>query len=119
MNMTDEDYMVQRPEDFVIRVRPFLDNDGIWNGEIDVAILTQKNDLIEDDYIQMMHFCKMLASTIPIMEVNEDLRELAHNYVVENIDKEYEVELEQKPDITYGDDNIVTIDFKTKTKGNA
>jgi len=117
--MTDEEYTVQRPEDFVIRVRPSLDNKGVWDGEIDVAILTQKNDLNDDDYFQIMHFCKMLASTIPIMEVNEDLRELAHNYVVETIDKEYEIELEQKPDITYGDDNIVTIDFKTNTKGNA
>jgi hypothetical protein len=53
------------------------------------------------------------------MELNEDFRELVHNYVVEKIDKEYEVELEQKPEITYGDDNIVTIDFKTNTKGNA
>jgi hypothetical protein len=118
--MDNINYDKVEPQDFLVRVRPYLDDKGSWNGEIDVAVVTQpENNLSDDDYFQMMHFCKMLASTIPVMELNEDFRELVHNYVVEKIDKEYEVELEQKPEITYGDDNIVTIDFKTNTKGNA
>lgn len=118
--MNEKEMLETRPEDFVVRVRPYLDDEGLWNGEIDVAIITQpENDLHDDDYFQMMHFCKMLASTIPIMEVNEDLRDLVHNYVVEKIDKQYEVELEEKPTVIGEEGNVVKIDFKTKTEGSA
>ena len=67
----------------------------------------------------MMHFCKMLASSIPVMELNEDFRELVHSYVVNVVDKEYEVELEDKPKVVEKEGNIVKIDFGTKTKGSA
>lgn len=118
--MNEKEMFETRDEDFVVRVRPYMDDEGLWNGEIDVAIITQPdNPLQDDDYFQMMHFCKMLASTIPIMEVNEDLRELVHNFVVEKIDKQYEIELEDKPEIVHQEDNIIKINFGTKTKGNA
>ena len=86
-------------EDFVVRIRPTRDREGMWNGEIDVAIITQpENDLDDEDYFQVMHFCKMLASTIPVMELNEDFRDLVHEYVMEKVDKHYDVELERKPE---------------------
>lgn len=116
MNMDEK----TRPEDFIVRVRPYLTDEGIWSGEIDVAIITQpENDLQDDDYFQMMHFCKMLASTIPVMEVNEDLRELVHNYVVEVVDKHEESVLEDKLEVVDERDNIIKIDFASRTKGNA
>ena len=38
--------MNMRSEDFLIRVRPFKDIDGTWNGDIDLSIITQPaNDL--------------------------------------------------------------------------
>jgi len=118
--MSKAEYDSIKPEDFIIRVRPFRDSEGMWNGEIDMAIVTQpENDLDDDDYFQMMHFCKMLASTIPVMEVNEDFRELVHNYVIERVDKEYEVELEDKPKVVGEDGNVIKIDFGTKTEGSA
>lgn len=107
-------------EDFVVRVRPSLTDEGIWSGEIDVAIITQpENDLQDDDYFQMMHFCKMLASTIPVMEVNEDLRELVHRYVVEIVDKHEEEMLENTLQVVDEKDNVVRLDFASKTKGSA
>ena len=118
--MSKAEYDSIKPEDFIIRVRPFRDSEGVWNGEIDMAIVTQpENDLDDDDYFQMMHFCKMLASTIPVMEVNEDFRELVHNYVIERVDREYEVELENKPKVVGEDGNVIKIDFGTKTEGSA
>jgi hypothetical protein len=97
-----------------------LDDDGLWNGEIDISIITQPdNELQDDDYFQMMHFCKMLASTVPIMEVNEDLRELVHNYVTEIIDKHEEVVVENNRRIISKEDNVIKLDFASRTKGNA
>jgi len=112
--------MKMRDEDFVIRVRPYRDADGTWNGELDLSIITQaNNDLDDEDYYQVMHFCKMMASTVPIMEDNAEIRDLVHNYVIEHIDKEYEVELEHKPEVVEQEGNVVKIDFGTKTKGSA
>ena len=107
-------------DDFMLRIRPTINSDGSWNGEIDVAIITQpENSLDEEDYFQVMHFCKMLASTIPVMELNEDFRELVHEYVMEKVDKHYEVELEDKPRVVGTDGNVVKIDFSSKTEGSA
>jgi len=118
--MDTEDLMSMRDEDFIIRVRPFVDKDGSWNGEIDLSIITQPtNKLDDEDYHQVMHFCKMLASTVPIMEYNEEMRELVHSFVMEYVDKDYEVELEQKPEVVERDGNVVKIDFATRTKGSA
>tara|TARA_R100000426_G_scaffold19841_1_gene17137 strand:- start:310 stop:663 length:354 start_codon:yes stop_codon:yes gene_type:complete len=109
-----------KKEDFIIRIRPYMDKEGSWNGDIDVAIITQpENNLEDEDYFQVMHFCKMIASSIPVMELNEDFRELVHDYVVEKVDNNTEVEVEDKPKVLNEDGNVVEIDFKTKTKGNA
>jgi len=114
------EYDTIEPEDFIVRVRPFCDDQGMWNGEIDLAIVTQpENALSDDDYGQLIHFCKMMASCIPIMEVNEDLRDLVHQYVMEKLDMEYEVELEDKPKVVEESGNVVKIDFGTKTEGSA
>ena len=109
-----------KKEDFIIRIRPYIDREGSWNGDIDVAIITQpENNLEDEDYFQVMHFCKMIASSIPVMELNEDFRELVHDYVVEKVDNHTEVEVEDKPKVLSEDGNVVEIDFKTRTKGNA
>tara|TARA_B100000287_G_scaffold430931_1_gene487159 strand:+ start:199 stop:552 length:354 start_codon:yes stop_codon:yes gene_type:complete len=109
-----------KKEDFIIRIRPYIDREGSWNGDIDVAIITQpENNLEDEDYFQVMHFCKMIASSIPVMELNEDFRELVHDYVVEKVDNNTEIKVEDKPKVLSEDGNVVEIDFKTKTKGNA
>tara|TARA_R100001460_G_scaffold71496_1_gene112242 strand:+ start:70 stop:417 length:348 start_codon:yes stop_codon:yes gene_type:complete len=106
-------------EDFMLRIRPTVDNDGYWNGEIDVSIISQPdNTLSDEDYFQVMHFCKMIASTIPVMEMHEDFRNLVHKFVEERVDRHYDVELENKPTITEEEGNVVRINFDSKTKGN-
>jgi len=104
--------------DFLVRIRPLTDYSGSWNGEIDLAVITSPdNELGDDDYIGMMHFCKMVASSIPVMELNEEFRELVHSYVIEVVDKDYEDDVEEKATVINTEGNIVTVDFKTK--GNA
>jgi hypothetical protein len=116
----EENEMKLRSEDFLIRVRPFKDKDGSWTGDIDLSIITQpQNNLEDEDYNQVMHFCKMMASTVPLMEYNEDLRDMVHQYVMEHVDKEYTIEVEPKSRVVDIDDNVVKIDFGTRTKGNA
>ena len=116
----------QRDEDFIIKIRPYTDSDGSWSGDIDMAIMTMPgNKLEDDDYFQVMHLCKMIASTVSIMEDNEDIRNLVHDYVENTLDTMYNVELEedeqpkQKAKAINIEGNVITMSFGTDTKGSA
>ena len=110
-------------EDFVIRIRPFADDDGKWTGEIDVSIIAfPDNPMDDEDYGQVMHFAKMMCATVPIMEESKEIRDIAHDYVMEVIDNEMDitVELEEEAGVekTY-DGNVIHLNFNTKTGGSA
>ena len=110
-------------EDFIIRVRPFADDDGEWSGEIDISIMAfPDNPMTDDDYGNVMHFCKMMCATVPIMEESKDIRDIVHDYVMEVIDNEMDitVELEEEAGVekTY-DGNVIHLNFNTKTGGSA
>jgi len=120
--MNEEELIQMNEDDFVIRIRPFKDEQGSWNGEIDIALITQPaNSFDDEDYGQLLHFCKMVASAVPIMEANDTIRDLVHEYVLKYVDgePEYVVELEESPKVVGREDNIITIDFGTATKGSA
>jgi len=110
-------------EDYLIRVRPFANDDGEWSGEVDISIMVQPdNPLNDDDYNHLMHFTKMMCAAVPVMEQVEELRKLIHEYVMEVLDKEMEfhVELEEQAGVekTY-DGNVIHLNFNTNTKGTA
>ena len=107
--------------DFLVRIRPYKDESGEWSGDIDLSIVTlPDNDWSDEDYSELVHFATMVASTVPIMENNTDVRELVHNYVMDTLDTEYEpvVEDSKTTEVEY-DGNIVKINFGTTTKGSA
>lgn len=110
-------------EDFLIRIRPFANDDGTWSGEIDVSLMAfPNNPMDDDDYGQVMHFVKMVCATVPVMQEEESIRNLVHEYVETVIDNDMgiDVELEEECGVekTY-DDNIVHLKFNTKTGGSA
>jgi len=110
-------------EDFIIRIRPFADDDGKWTGEVDISVMAfPDNPVDDDDYEQLMHFCKMMCASVPLMQESKELRELAHEYVINYVDTEMDidVELEEEAGVekTY-DGNIVHLNFNTKTGGSA
>lgn len=110
-------------EDFIIRVRPFADDDGDWSGEIDISIMAfPENPMDDEDYSNVMHLCKMMCSTVPIMEQEESIRNIVHEYVTEVIDNDMniDVELEQEMGVEKEyDGNVVHLNFNTKTGGSA
>jgi hypothetical protein len=110
-------------EDFIIRVRPFTDDNGEWDGEIDISILAfPENPLNDDDYGNLMHFVKMMCSSVPVMEQEESIRNLIHEYVIKVVDNEMDIDVELEEEMgvekTY-DGNVVHLAFNTKTGGNA
>ena len=106
--------------DFVIRVRPTEIN-GEWTGEIDISIISQAGNPLDDEgYTQVMHFCKMMCATVPLMEADEGLRNLVHSYVMEVVDREDEDVVDDDGVIvTKEDGNVVHLSFGSKTKGSA
>ena len=122
-NITDKMAREMRDEDFMIRVRPYADEDGIWSGEVDISIMYgDDNPMNNDDFHQVLHFIKMMCAAVPVMEEVEELRNIVHEYVMKVIDKEMhiDVELEEEAGVekTY-DGNVVHLQFNTNTKGSA
>jgi hypothetical protein len=110
-------------EDFLIKVKPYTDGDGEWNGEVDISIMAfPGNPLDDESYGQLMHFCKMMCSTIPIMEHSEEIRNIVHEYVLNVVDNEMQIDVELEEEMgvekTY-DGNVVHLNFYTKTGGSA
>lgn len=123
MDMLEKLLTEVNEEDFLIRVRPFANDDGAWSGEVDISIMAMPdNPLDDDDYYKVMHFAKMMCASVPVMEESEELRDIVHEYIVNVLDNEMEidVELEKEAGVekTY-DGNIVHINFNTKTGGSA
>ena len=119
--MTDR--MTIDDEDFIIRIRPSVEDGGEWTGEIDISIISQPDNPLNDEgYGQIMHFCKMMCATVPIMEESKDIRDIVHDYVMEVIDNEMEIDVELEEEMgvekTY-DGNVVHLTFNTKTGGTA
>ena len=110
-------------EDFLIRVRPFANDEGAWSGEVDISIMAMPdNPLDDEDYYKVVHFAKMMCASVPVMEESEELRDIVHEYVVNVLDNEMEIDVELEEEVgvekTY-DGNIVHINFNTKTGGSA
>ena len=115
------EHMSFEDEDFIIRVRPGLDGEE-WTGEIDISIISQgENPLNDEGYGQVMHFCKMMCSTVPIMEQDEAIRNMVHSYVMEVVDKETVKVVEEDDEIivTKEDGNVIHLSFGSRTKGSA
>jgi Na+-transporting NADH:ubiquinone oxidoreductase subunit NqrA len=123
MSMMDKLAKEISEEDFLIRVRPFANDDGRWSGEVDISIMAMPDNPMDDeDYYQVMHFAKMMCASVPVMEEVEELRNIVHEYVTKVLDTEMDidVELEEEAGVerTY-DGNVVHLHFNTKTGGSA
>ncbi len=97
------------PNDFIIRISPFIDNDGTWTGELEIGTsTTDENNLKDGDYVNLMHLTQMILSSIPAMEDDEYIRDTLYklaNTVVEK-DEAPQRKLESI------DGNIINVNFK-------
>ena len=122
-NITDKMFKEMREEDFMIRVRPFADEDGSWNGEVDISIMYgDDNPMNDEDFHQLLHFTKMMCASVPVMEEVKELRNIVHEYVTKIIDKEMDIsiELEEQAGVEKSyDGNVIHLNFNSRTKGNA
>tara|TARA_Y100000817_G_C16846476_1_gene540240 strand:- start:702 stop:1061 length:360 start_codon:yes stop_codon:yes gene_type:complete len=109
------------PNDFVIRLRPHMEQEE-WNGDVDISIMWDgSNHLSEDDFFRFMHLVKMICASVPMMEDNPVLRNDISDFVYES----YSTLENDKPvpqnqaEILDRQGNVVYLSFNTKTKGSA
>lgn len=106
-------------EDFIIGVRPSLDSNNTWTGEINLSIVTSKdNPLDDDDYYSLLSFCKVICSSVPAMEEDEYIRKKLEAKATEYQDMEEALE-DKKAKIVDRHDNVVVLSFDADTEGNA
>lgn len=103
-------------EDFVINVRPQMDKDFVWTGEVDISIMTAENNPLDDhDYYGVLDFCRTMCATVPLMERDEDLRQRAIKEAI----KYEDVPEKKKAKVVDKHDNVVVLSFDADTDGNA
>tara|TARA_R110001599_G_scaffold79310_1_gene214885 strand:- start:394 stop:720 length:327 start_codon:yes stop_codon:yes gene_type:complete len=96
------------PNDYIIRLSPFVDEKGNWTGELMVGtISTEDNVMSDNDHYQLMHLTQMVCASIPAMEESEEFREL----LTEIVDDVVAGSEEEESKITGVDENIISVKF--------
>ena len=102
------------PEDFLIQVKPMLNPAKKWTGEVDVSVVSSKeNPLNDEDYYGVLEFCRIICASIPMMEKDESLRTKAVDYLKQQDKIEIQKE---KPKIIDKHDNVIVVSFDRKDK---
>ena len=105
------------PEDFILVLKPHVDTNYVWTGEVSVNIVTSDaNQLDDEDYYGMMHFARLVCGSIPEMDKN-------NNFKIE-CEKEANLYLPSETKcasdkVSSVDGNVITLNFKSDTEGNA
>tara|TARA_Y100000401_G_C8189219_1_gene157899 strand:- start:230 stop:562 length:333 start_codon:yes stop_codon:yes gene_type:complete len=102
------------PEDFLIQVKPMLNPAKRWTGEVDVSVVSSKeNPLSDEDYYGVLEFCRIICASIPMMEKDASLRTKAVDYLKQQDELEMQKE---KPKIIDKHDNVIVVSFDRKDK---
>jgi hypothetical protein len=101
--------------DIILRMKPNFSDKGKWNGYIDMEIITDnKHTMHKDDYIQLMQVASLVCSSLPVMEINEEFRDILCDYVESMIEHDDKVEKNDiiKKSIANATGNIIKVNFE-------
>ena len=106
------DFSNKNPASCFIELAPDLYEDGSWPGALRITILTSKdNPMPEASKESLLHLAQLVSSTVALMEKDEDLANRLEDFISEPEDNSLEVVSKKG--------NIINLDFKTKTRGEA
>ena len=109
---------------FAIVVSPEFDKEGKWTGVVGCHMEEEVNHALNDDELtQIRSVCGMMATTLTIMEQDEDFLEYVKEaFLAMNSDMVEDfmeaLEKDEKPNFTK-DGNVFTLNFDSKTHGSA
>jgi len=117
--MTDEEL---KTSSFAVVLTPEFEN-GHWTGAVTAHMEEDiLDDLGEDDIAKIRSACGMMASTVMLMELDEDFREYVRTFFIDNFQTWIDdfVEESESPKFTRSEDGkVITLNMNTKTHGNA
>ena len=100
-------------EDFIITISPSLDENLRWTGEVRVGITMADQDFLhDDDYLSLLQFCNMVCTTVPMMENDENFRDLVHRQFVKDNEKINKRVLTKEG-------NVIKLNLNSNTDGSA
>lgn len=109
-------------DDVAIVVRP-VKEDGKWTGEVSVALAdcTRKEDgdLNEVQQEQLLHIGAMVAASMPMMMMNDDVYDMLDEYATVAMEGYDEDEDEDDAIAVERNGNVYTLSFNSKTEGSA
>ena len=109
--MEDENILLDfDPNDFLIRLNPVTDENGEWNGDVAIGVITTPdNDLDEEDFEGMMYLTMMVTASLPLMEDSVEFRSMLQHYVKKlHGEEQYD---KPKPTSEKISDNVIKLKF--------
>jgi hypothetical protein len=107
------------PESFYVELKPMLDDENSWTGELEVNIVTDKtNPMDRESMLHLMHLTNLVACCVSYMDENPQFLETMEHYMLDNSDEIEDIE-DRIAKVEYTDSNVVKLSFGSKTKGNA
>jgi hypothetical protein len=111
---------------FAVAIAPEF-KDGKWTGNVSAHIEEELvGDLDDEEVHQIRSVCGMMTATLYLMESEPDFLEYIQSYFLENFpdtaEEMYDVALEEEKQAVFTrskDGKVITLNFDTKTHGNA
>jgi len=112
------------PEDFIIQVKPFIDHKTKrWTGVVSLNIISSDHTILNDeDTNSLWHICKIMCSVLPLMEQDQEFGDMIDMFAREHSDDIYSNNNENNKNPLTSiekDGNVIKLNFKSNTKGNA
>jgi hypothetical protein len=111
----DRIFLDFNPNDYIIRLTPFLDKEGEWTGELLVGtVTTDENDMSDEDHFNLMGITKMVCASVPAMEEDDYVRDKL-TAIIERVEDDQEEE-DGIPDATVNsvEENVINVNFKQR-----
>ena len=110
----DKVFLDFNPNDYIIRLTPFLDDMGNWTGELLVGtVTTDENNLTEEDHFNLMGITRMVCASVPAMEENDQVRDVL-NIIVDRIERDPDEGDEPQLVVSSVEENVINVNFRSK-----
>lgn len=99
-------------DDFLLVIRPHVDSDNKWIGEVSINIISSDNNqLDDDDYLSLMDYARFTAASVPVMELNPRYKNLIEQQADKYLPK---AKIKRRVASCVINDNVIKVNFEQK-----
>ena len=109
--------------DFGVIMRPIMEDDGDWKGNVQISVFSNLMPKIDDDvHSQLMFLAYKMSAMVQYCTDNPDFDDILNDYTEDLVD-EHDLDPHEdrggKPTdrVTNREGNVITLDFNTKCEG--